>query len=319
MRLIGPISKEAFKKTTMDDIIGLNVHVDTFEGMKNGVPRLLDLFHRHKLQTTFFVPMGKDHTGWTVLRALRHPGLLLKARRGSAVSAYGVTTLMRGILLPGPEIARKNRDLLRKIPEMGHELGIHGLDHVYWHDHIRSMGQEQTDGILQKASTVFHEFVGSEPLAFAAPGWMINPHALAFFEARNFSYSTDTRGRTPFFPRMGGRVFRVLQIPLTLPTLDEMVGLEGNDQIALARYFCDRLAPGLNVFAAHTEFEGNRWLDFLESFIQTALGRGYRFQTLANIASTLKEKGEVIPACDCLYGRVRGRAAEVTVQGPTVA
>ena len=121
----------------MNGIIGLNVHVDTFEGMKHGVPRLLDLFRTHNIHVTFFVPMGKDHTGWTVMRALRRPGLSPKARRGNAVGAYGLKTLMRGILLPGPEIASRHRELLRLIVDSGHELGIHGLDHVYWHDHIK--------------------------------------------------------------------------------------------------------------------------------------------------------------------------------------
>ena len=303
----------------MDKIIGLNVHVDTFEGMRDGVPRLLDLFDKRGIRTTFFVPMGKDHTGRTLLRALRHPALILKASRGNAVGAYGIKTLMRGLLLPGPEIARENAGILRRIPALGHELGIHGLDHVYWHDHIRSLNQEKTDRILDEAFATFRELVGVEPMAFAAPGWMINSHAFAYFESHGLSYSTDTRGTTPFFPRMGGRTFTILQIPLTLPTLDEVVGLEGNDAGTLTRYFSDNLAPGLNVLAVHTEFEGNRWVGFLDSFIESALDLGYRFRTLADIARGVREQSGPIPVCDCVYGRVRGRAADVTLQGSALS
>jgi undecaprenyl phosphate-alpha-L-ara4FN deformylase len=304
----------------MDKIIGLNVHVDTFEGMKEGVPRLLELFEKRGIQTTFFVPMGKDHTGRTLLRAVRHPALVLKASRGNAVGAYGIKTLMRGLLLPGPEIARENAGILRRIPSLGHELGIHGFDHVYWHDHIKSLDQDKTDRILTEAFATFSELVGTEARAFAAPGWMTNSHALAYFEAHGLSYSTDARGTSPFFPRMDGKTFRVLQIPLTLPTLDEVVGLEGNDTGTLARYFSGRLTPGLNVLAVHTEFEGNRWVGFLDLFIESALDLGYRFRMLADVARDVKEqgKGKPVPVCDCLYGRVRGRAADVTLQGPAI-
>ena len=52
--------------------------------------------------------------------------------------------------------------------------------------------------------------LGKKPVSFAAPGWMINAHALAFFEANGFSYTSDTRGTGPFYPRMDGRRFAVL-------------------------------------------------------------------------------------------------------------
>jgi len=59
-------------------------------------------------------------------------------------AATSIKTLMYGLLIPGPEIARKNRLILRRIGTEGHELGIHGYDHVYWHDHI--MPLTGTDG-----------------------------------------------------------------------------------------------------------------------------------------------------------------------------
>jgi undecaprenyl phosphate-alpha-L-ara4FN deformylase len=297
----------------MNKIIGLNVHVDTFEGMRHGVPRLLELFRQRGIPVTFFVPMGKDHTGRTVLRALRRPGLVLKARRGNALGAYGLKTLMRGILLPGPEIAKKHRELLRLIVDSGHELGIHGLDHVYWHDHIKSMDKEQTEKTLEEAVRVYESLLGTKPRSFAAPGWMINPHALAFFQEHGFQYSTDTRGISPFFPRMGGNTFTIMQLPLTMPTLDEVVGLEGNDPQTLVDFFCGRLNPGLNVFAVHTEFEGNRWRPFLDAFIAQSVDRGYRYERLIDIATKLTSKGGV-PVADCVYGPIRGRASEVTLQ-----
>ncbi|OPY69123.1 MAG: putative 4-deoxy-4-formamido-L-arabinose-phosphoundecaprenol deformylase ArnD [Syntrophorhabdaceae bacterium PtaU1.Bin034] len=301
----------------MHKTIGLKVDVDTFEGMKHGVPRLLALFEKYHVRASFFVPMGKDHTGWTIKRVFTRPGFVSKAQRVGVLETYGVKTLMRGLLLPGPEIARGHRKLLHEIRARGHELGIHGLDHVYWHDHIKHMDREKTEKTLRKAVDVYQEIVGEKPRSFAAPGWMINSHALAFFEEQGFIHSSDTRGETPFFPRMGGRTFNVIQLPSTLPTLDEMVGLEGNDQKSLASYFARCLKDGINVISVHTELEGNRWTAFLASFIEQSLDRTYRFERLADIASGLKPEAD-IPVCDCIYGQVRGRAGEVTLQGPPV-
>ena len=179
------------------------------------------------------------------------------------------------------------------------------------------MDRARTDKILAKAVGTYAALLGKKPISFAAPGWMINAHALAFFEANGFSYTSDTRGTGPFYPRMDGRTFGVLQIPSTLPTLDEMVGLEGNDQAGLARYFADALTEGLNVISVHTELEGNRWTGFLKTFIAECLDRGYKFERLVDIAASVKSEGEP-PVCECVYGYVRGRAGEVTLQGPPV-
>jgi peptidoglycan/xylan/chitin deacetylase (PgdA/CDA1 family) len=297
----------------MEKVIGLEVHVDTFEGMRRGAPRLLDLFGERGVRVSFFVPMGKDHTGWTLKRIATRPGFVSKARRAGVLETYGLKTLMRGLLLPGAEIALRHQALLRRITAEGHELGIHGLDHVSWHDHIKRMDRDRTEKTLGKTTEVYEKLLGERPLSFAAPGWMINPYALAFFEEHGFVYTSDTRGRTPFYPRMGGRTFRTPQIPSTLPTLDEMVGLEGKEQTTLARFFVGSLNDGLNIMSVHTELEGNRWTGFLSFFIEQSLELGYRYERLIDIARSLRTSD--LPVCECVYGKVRGRAGEATLQG----
>jgi len=66
--------------------IGIKVDVDTFQGMRNGVPVLLDIFRRHDVRASFFVPMGKDNTGRTVKRVFTRKGFLKKAGRVGVLS-----------------------------------------------------------------------------------------------------------------------------------------------------------------------------------------------------------------------------------------
>jgi len=296
-----------------DRVIGLKVDVDTFDGMRKGVPALMALLKKYSIQASFFVPMGKDHTGRTAKRVFQKKGFLKKAGRVGVLGTYGFKTLMYGLLLPGPEIALRNRDLLRHIEEEGHEVGIHGLDHVYWHDHIKELNRERTYGIMEKACAVYYEIMNTPPLSFAAPGWMVNSHALHFFEENHFKYSSDTRGFTPFFPVMENTAFHILQIPTTLPTLDEVIGIGGNDTQTLTSFFVRELKNGLNILTIHTELEGKRWVEFLERFITHSLEAGFIYKRLIDIAEETYKAGTA-PLCTIRYGYVNGRAGEVCIQ-----
>lgn len=296
-------------------VIALKVDVDTFWGMRRGVPKLLGLFGKHRIKASFFVPMGKDHTGWTIKRVFTRPGFLSKTNRSGALKTYGLKTLMHGLLLPGPEIAKSHPSLLKEVIEQGHELGIHGMDHVFWHDHIKDLNQEKTENILRAAVQVYRQILGVEPLSFAAPGWMINHHALRFFQGTGFRYSSDVRGETPFLPLMAGLNFDdLVQIPTTLPTLDEVVGLEGNDDNSLSQFFLASLTDGLNVLTIHAELEGKHWKGCLDIFIAKALSAGFVFHRLIDVCDMLSKDHEM-PRHEIVFGRVRGRAGEVTLQG----
>ncbi|HVN26011.1 MAG TPA: polysaccharide deacetylase family protein [Syntrophorhabdales bacterium] len=297
----------------MTRIIGLKVDVDTCEGMKRGVPKLAALFKKHGVRASFFVPMGKDHTGWTAKRVFTRRGFMSKAGRVGVVSTYGVKTLMYGLLLPGPNIALKNAPLLRSLAEEGHDVGIHGLDHVYWHDHIKGMSGDNTRNILTEAVSTYRRIMGSDPHSFAAPGWMINQHALAFFEENGFTYSSDVRGKTIFLPKLAGRTFKLPQVPTTLPTLDEAVGLKGSDQESLARFFVSSLTDGINILTVHAELEGKNWAGFLESVLTETKARGFRYERLDEIVAAVQTEGP-LPVHEIGFGFVEGRAGEVALE-----
>lgn len=297
----------------LSKVIGIKVDVDTSEGMKHGVSVLLDLFKKYNIHASFFVPMGKDHTGWTIKRVFTRKGFLKKAGRVGVVSTYGIRTLLYGLLLPGPEIAKKNTALLHRIAEEGHELGIHGYDHVHWHDHIKHLGMERTEDILRKSVEVYRGLLHEDPRSFAAPGWMTNAHALKFFEDNGFIYTSNARGQAPFYPLLDGEAFHTLELPSTLPTLDEVVGLAGTDISSLTEFFLDALKEGLNIMTVHTELEGKRWAGFLDAFLRKSIEAGFTYKRLVEIALECKNLS-TIKTCGMQYGSVKGRAGEVCVQ-----
>ena len=44
-------------------VLGLRIDVDTHDGMKSGVPVLLDVFRESGVKGTFYLSMGPDNSG----------------------------------------------------------------------------------------------------------------------------------------------------------------------------------------------------------------------------------------------------------------
>src|SRR5215470_9174473 len=123
--------------------LALKIDVDTYRGTRKGVPRLAELLKKHGAGATFLFSLGPDHTGRAVKRAFR-PGFFSKVSRTSVLSHYGLRTLLYGTLLPGPDIGRRCRDVMRSVRDAGFEVGIHTWDHVKWQDGVEGAGAEWT-------------------------------------------------------------------------------------------------------------------------------------------------------------------------------
>ncbi|HEX9442563.1 MAG TPA: polysaccharide deacetylase family protein, partial [Candidatus Binatia bacterium] len=222
--------------------LAIKVDVDTRIGLREGVPRLLDLFRRHGVRASFFVSFGPDHSG-RAIRRLWRPSFLLKMIRTNPLRLYGLKTLLSGTLFPSGPIGEENPDCLRAIEAAGHELGIHGYDHVRWQDRLEKMTELEIAAELGRSAAAYERVLGARPRATAAPGWRLTAASLAVEDRLGFDYASDARGVRPFFPVAGGRAFETLQIPTTLPTLDELIGREPRPNDALF----SRLGDGLNV------------------------------------------------------------------------
>ncbi len=288
----------------------LKVDVDTRVGLREGVPRLLDLMAELGLKASFFISMGPDHSGRALKRLFR-PGFLKKQLKSGAAGAYGPVTMMYGLLLPGPIIARSAPGIINRCLAAGHEAGLHGWDHVFWHDRLRGLAPERVRMELGQAFNLFYEITGFTPASFAAPGWQITDQALLALEELGISHVSCTRGRSPFRPLVKGRALRLIELPTTLPSLDEVLALPGLDQGRAAGHLAGLVEPGrLNVFTLHAEVEGRAFLPVFREFCQRLQGQGVGFPRLVDAA--LEMAGA--PAERVAWGPVAGRAYEVAWQ-----
>jgi len=269
--------------------VALKIDVDTLRGTLEGVPALADALHRSACGASFFFSVGPDNTGRALRRILR-PGFFGKVRRTSVISHYGLRTLTRGLLWPGPQIGVQAAHVMKAVRDRGFEVGVHCYDHVRWQDYVARRGQAWTRRELDRACLAFRKALGTPPEAHAAAGWQMNPAVLRLESFMAFRYASDTRGHEPFLPSMENAEGTCPQLPTTLPTLDELIGVDGATAEDAAREIL-RLSqvplPQGHVFTAHAELEGMALRDTFERMLAAWRAAGMRLVALRDVYASL--------------------------------
>lgn len=295
--------------------LAIKIDVDTDRGTAIGVDNLLKLFRALKIPATFLFSLGPDNTGRAIKRIFR-PGFLKKVSRSSVISTYGIRTLLNGTLLPGPHIGRRNEKMMRETQLAGHEVGIHCYDHIRWQDGLSRMTQEEVTVEFAKARSEFERIFGCAAKTAGAAGWQANALSLTAYDDAQLLYGSDARGRHPFFPQVGDVVFKTLQVPTTLPTLDELLGRPEYPMAQLTDFYLRQLRTDTpNTFTAHAEIEGMKHIAWFEDFLRTAQSQQVRFVKLEEIAQSCLDHPDQVPICNLVQGSVEGRSGTMAVQG----
>src|SRR5262249_16940965 len=110
-------------------------------------------------------------------------------------------------------------------------------------------------------------------------------------------------------PEMQGQRFHTVEIPTTLPTLDETYGRVGTTPAALTAFYEQQLRPDFNVYTAHAEMEGMQQLPHLRHLLQTIRGR-VQCARLIDLASALGP----VPVARIVPRPIAGRSGTVAWQ-----
>ena len=304
-------------------ILCIKVDVDTERGTRIGVPNLVALFKRYNIPATFLFSLGPDNTGRAIKRIFRR-GFLKKVSRTSVISTYGLRTLLNGLLFPGPHIAKRHGAIMREVRDLGFEVGIHCYDHIRWQDGLAKMSRQAVFNELNKAMTAFQQVFSTPAQTAGAAGWQANAYSLAAYDAVNLLYASDTRGYQPFFPRIADQVFKTLQIPTTLATLDELLGRPEFPEHRLIDYYLSQLKPSLanslrpNVMTIHAEVEGMAKLQWFEAFLQAvqtpSVSKAIECRLLQDVAKKLLQNKQDIPVNNLIMNEIDGRSGTLAVQ-----
>lgn len=295
--------------------IALKVDVDSLRGTREGVPRLLDLFAQSGISATFLFSLGPDHTGRAIKRIFR-PGFFSKVQRTSVLDHYGLKTLLYGTLLPGPDIGKLCASIMCATHAAGHETGIHTWDHILWQDHVRYRDEPWTQHQIKLAASRYQEIFGVTPHTHGAAGWQMNDAALLELDRLGFRYASDGRGAAPYYPHVQGQRLTCMQLPTTLPTLDELIGLDSVSEYNVAQVLLQRTRYGQadHVFTLHAELEGGKLLPVFKQLLFGWREQGYNLGSLGSYYQQLDH--ESIVAASWHWGVLPGRTGQVMMQTP---
>ncbi len=296
--------------------VGLRIDVDTFRGTKCGVPRLCQVLGDHDIAASFFFSVGPDNMGRHLLRLVR-PRFLEKMLRSKAASLYGWQILLRGTLWPGPVIGERLGNIIRATSDSGHEIGLHAWDHYAWQAHIDDMDGGDVHLCLEKGVNMLTHILGHPPTCSAVPGWKCSDLVLMEKTRFPFRYNSDCRGKSLFYPLVDGKELPQPQIPVTLPTYDEVIGRKGITDSIYNDYMLSLLtADKLNVLTIHAEVEGISLVSMFEKFLKAAQRRGVSFLPLGSLFSAGMPVGRGVISAREIPGREGWVSCQEESEGP---
>jgi undecaprenyl phosphate-alpha-L-ara4FN deformylase len=307
----------------------LKIDVDTYRGTREGVPNLVRMLQAHGAHATFLFALGPDHTGRAMKRALR-PGFFSKVSRTSVVEHYGIKTLLYGVLLPGPDIGREASVEMRQAHDAGFECGIHTWDHVAWQDGVRQRDAAWTVRMMRASAARYQRVFGVPAHTHGAAGWQMNEAAFAENDSAGYKYVSDGRAELqdngalldpamgPYRMAPGGAI----QMPTTLPTLDELLGRDvdgvvltpANVAAHLLKLTADPVRD--HVYTLHAELEGQKLAPIFDQLLSGWRAQGYLLASMADYYDKIKDLP--LPHRRLRWGHVPGRSGELIVPGATI-
>jgi len=117
---------------------------------------------------------------------------------------------------------------------------------------------------------------------------------------------------------MGGIAAQCPQLPTTLPTLDELVGVDGTTVDGAIDRVLDLSATppasGAHVYTLHAELEGQQFRGPFMRLVDTWRQRGVEVGTMARLAAGLDRSR--LPRHEVRMAEIEGRSGALALQGP---
>jgi undecaprenyl phosphate-alpha-L-ara4FN deformylase len=291
--------------------VGLRIDVDTWRGTRDGVPCLLEILAKHGIQATFFFSVGPDNMGRHLWRLMR-PAFLWKMFRSRALSLYGWDILLAGTAWPGRLIGQQLGSCMRETDAEGHEVGLHAWDHYSWQEKSDCWPLSTLTTQLQQGVETLSQILGRAVTCSAVPGWRADQRVIEAKQPFQFTYNSDCRGDRPFQPRLTDGSVGTLQLPVSLPTFDEIIGrivtLDHYNEFILKEM---QSQPEYAVYTLHAEVEGIMMAQLFDQLLVSAKARGLQFCPLGELRPMA---GARVPVGTVVRGPCQGREGWVGCQ-----
>lgn len=265
--------------------ISLKVDADDFIGIKEGIPALLKLFDQYNIQASFYFSTGYDTSGQKI-KSLFRPKILS--------GQLPLKQKLYGTLLAPPNISKKLKKQVLSCKKAGHEVAIKGFDGTDWLFSAARADIRWTQHALNSAIENFADIFDEKPSSFSANNFQVNNALFELEEKMAFKWAVDTRGKTTYLPHYQGTDGNIIQIPVTLPDIEDLleqpeINLENVHEYLFVE--SQKQLPHGHVYNIRAAYEGREWLSILEKMIVMWRNSQWEFQKLQEIYDSLdKEK-----------------------------
>ena len=156
-----------------------------------------DLLSNHDIKATFFINFGKAASLKEYLSKLLTIGGKQKTNKLSNLKKLGLADFIFTAAF-NPYVGCNNFDIVKKLAESGHEIGLHGgSNHALWQTKAHSWSQNELKKEIQWGMKNYSSCLGFAPQGFASPGWN-HPDLLDdLLMQLGFDYSADIHANSP--------------------------------------------------------------------------------------------------------------------------
>ncbi len=271
--------------------IAVRIDVDSVRDVAC-LPQLLDILESFNIRATFFVTTGPDKVALNFMKYITHPRLYLRFLRSRPLR-YGLHSFEGVIRTKNVEEA--SPPTLKLVSER-HEVGLHGYNHHKWMNTLRKMEDAAVTHYIRRGAEALEAITGDTVKSFASPGFAVTDGMLRVLDSFCFDYSSDFKSNDPtppFYPKIGEEVSHVLQVPVSMDSIGELLtkGIKKAD--ILKKIWANINAwhsEGLPfVLYIHPAYEVGREMGLFSAMLEEWVDSArFSFVTLAQIARQWK-------------------------------
>jgi|GEM_PF-6459672 len=285
----------------------LKIDIDTERAMHDCVPRMLEELDKRGLKATFCIPTAEDRSGLALMRAFKQRGFIGKMIRNRAWRVFHPRTFVAGTLLTGRSQI-SHREMLLKMAQYGHEIGLHGYSHQVWQDGFEHLDFNAFEDQICLGLDAYRAVFEQEAPFFAAPAWKFNRSTLKALCLHNITISSSCRGYQAGWMQCGAdSIFELPTLPATLDEILPYGRFDAGREVDTVMSHAEKAT--LPVFGLHAEFEGGTYIEFFKTLLNRLAETGYQIITISEAAQLLK--GENLPELALMWKDITGRTYPV--------
>lgn len=240
----------------------ISIHVDGYWGLIEGVPRLLKLFDKYKIKTTFYVNMGKEASLFRILKYYLNEFFKKKRKESNVkntVKRYTSTQMMKTLLLRR-NIGNGNSDLLKEIEKRGHKVEPHCWSHLEWSRDFEKMDYKKE---IEKMKKSFSKCLEREPKSFAPPMWKIDNRTLNALAESGFETVCVLEKDVKNLNAPDGTKLDILTFE---KTVEELLN-EGKNEMEILNIYEKENKRKNAYFYFHADYEGIKGIELFEKIL----------------------------------------------------